>query len=74
MTDKPETLWESQREVGEVALLQSKFDSKIKLDPDEYRLDDLGAIIKKSEQGKNSEFGWTVDHIFPLSKGGARQY
>lgn len=36
----------------------------------EYRLDDLGAIIKRSEYGNESEYGWTIDHVFPLSKGG----
>jgi hypothetical protein len=70
MTDKIKTLWESLREVNDQTLLQSKFENKIKLDPNEYRLDDLGAIIKKSEQGQKNEFGWTIDHIFPLSKGG----
>lgn len=70
MKDKLNTLWELLREVNDNTLLQSKFANAINLDPAEYRLDDLGAIIKKSEHGKQTEFGWTVDHIFPISKGG----
>ncbi len=57
MTEKLNTLWE----------LTLTIES---LNPDEYRVDDLGAIIKKSDYGKKTMFGWTIDHIFPLSKGG----
>jgi hypothetical protein len=70
MTEKLVTLWNSLRELNELNYNQTTFDSKFNLNPNEYRLDDLGAIIKKSEFGKNSEFGWNVDHIFPLDKGG----
>ncbi len=57
MTDKLNTIWES-------ALIDKN------LDPNEYRLDDFGAIIKRTEHGKQTEYGWSVDHIFPVSKGG----
>ncbi|MEY5049181.1 MAG: hypothetical protein RLZZ175_2540 [Bacteroidota bacterium] len=70
MKEKINTLWENLREVNNIKLLQSKYKSPINLDPDEYRIDDLGAIIKKSEYGNQTEFGWTIDHMFPLSKGG----
>jgi hypothetical protein len=70
MTDKINTLWNELREVNRTTLVQSKFANPVNLDPNEYRLDDLGAIIKKSDYGTKTEFGWTVDHMFPLSKGG----
>jgi hypothetical protein len=37
---------------------------------DEFRLDDFGAIMKLSDYGKQTEYGWTLDHILPDSKGG----
>ncbi|MDR1230199.1 MAG: HNH endonuclease [Spirochaetaceae bacterium] len=36
----------------------------------EYAKDFAGRKIKRSEQGKNTEQGWTVDHILPGSKNG----
>ncbi len=38
--------------------------------PDKFRKDTCGAMMVKSSFGKNSQFGWEVDHIFPISKGG----
>jgi hypothetical protein len=70
MTNKVDNLWNSLREVNNETLLLKKSDRTTVLNPNEYRLDDLGAIIKKGEQGQKTEFGWTIDHIFPVSKGG----
>jgi hypothetical protein len=36
----------------------------------EYGKDFAGRKIKRSEQGKNTEQGWTVDHILPDSQNG----
>lgn len=39
--------------------------------PNEYKLDKCNAMIKNSEFGnRNSKFGWEIDHIIPVSKGG----
>jgi HNH endonuclease len=70
MTDEQKILWEALREVNGETIPQLKFGNKIELDKNEYRLDDLGAIIKKSEYGSRTDFGWSVDHIYPISKGG----
>lgn len=66
MENKLEQLW------ANLQLINKETCPKLSLrvDPNEYRLDDLGAIVKKSEHGKHTEFGWTIDHICPRSKGG----
>lgn len=38
---------------------------------DKYRKDCCGAWIKRDDYGKNTSFGWTVDHVYPESKGGS---
>lgn len=41
-------------------------------DPVHYRKDKCGAEIKFSEYGnRHSVYGWEVDHITPVSKGGS---
>ena len=32
--------------------------------------DDCGALIDKAAYGRRGRFGWEVDHILPVSKGG----
>lgn len=46
--------------------------SRVKgFDPDLIRKDCCGALILKSEFGnRNSKFGWEIDHVYPLSRGG----
>lgn len=40
-------------------------------DPDIFRKDRCTAWIKRGEYGnRNSVYGWEVDHIVPVSKGG----
>jgi 5-methylcytosine-specific restriction endonuclease McrA len=39
-------------------------------DPDKFRKDSCGAWMVKSSYGKNSQFGWEIDHILSISKGG----
>ena len=36
-----------------------------------WRFDDCGALIRKCDYGKTTEFGWEVDHIIPKAKGGS---
>jgi len=38
--------------------------------PDKFRKDDCGALMVRSSFGKDSQFGWEIDHILPISKGG----
>jgi hypothetical protein len=35
-----------------------------------YRKDCCGAWVKRSEYGETTQYGWEIDHIVPLSKGG----
>lgn len=37
-------------------------------DPDVYRKDAAGAIIKKDNRKVNTQFGWEIDHIYPKAK------
>ncbi len=66
MQNKIEYLWSTLRVISKETWPYSKFE----MDPNEYRFDDHGAIIKWSEYGKETDFGWTLDHMFPKSKGG----
>ena len=38
--------------------------------PDVYRKDVQGNIMYKSSYGKNSKFGWEIDHKNPKANGG----
>ena len=38
--------------------------------PDLFRKDYAGAWIRKDAYGEESEYGWEIDHVLPLSKGG----
>ncbi len=51
--------------IWDKAVLVDGFDSNM------IRKDCCGALILKSEFGnRNSKFGWEIDHVYPLSKGG----
>lgn len=40
--------------------------------PNDIRLDKCGAYIRYSDYGnRNSDCGWEIDHIVPVSKGGS---
>lgn len=39
-------------------------------DPAVYRKDSCGAWIQRSEYGQTTNYGWEIDHIVPVSKGG----
>jgi len=39
--------------------------------PDVYRLDAYGSWMQRSAYGTTSEYGWEIDHVVPVSKGGA---
>ena len=40
-------------------------------DPNTWRRDSEGNVIRHGSYGTQSEYGWEVDHIIPDSKGGA---
>jgi len=41
-------------------------------DPNLWRYDVCGAVMKRDEYGNtNSQHGWEIDHIRPVSKGGS---
>lgn len=40
------------------------------LDPAFFRKDACGAIMSWAHYNQDSSFGWVIDHIYPLSKGG----
>ena len=33
--------------------------------PDDFRLDSFGALMRRSEYGQTSDFGWEIDHTLP---------
>ena len=39
--------------------------------PDVYRRDSKGNIIRYASYGKTTDLGWQIDHIYPQSKGGS---
>ena len=39
-------------------------------DPNLFRADACGAMMMKSAYGQTTDWGWEIDHIKPLSKGG----
>lgn len=41
------------------------------VDPSLWRKDFAGAWIRRDQFGKHSDYGWTIDHIMPLSCGGS---
>ena len=51
------SVWEKARKVNE-------------FDPTLFRIDACGAWIMRDKYGKDHPFGWVIDHIYPVSKGG----
>jgi len=46
---------------------------KAKVDPSFtiFRRDACNATIRRDEYGKTSQYGWEIDHIIPVAKGGS---
>ncbi|MDE6380186.1 MAG: HNH endonuclease [Muribaculaceae bacterium] len=40
------------------------------LNPMIYRKDACGALIMRDKYGLENPFGWVIDHIFPVNRGG----
>lgn len=41
--------------------------------PGQKRKDKCGAVIAKASYGMLTTFGWEIDHIIPVSRGGGNQ-
>lgn len=53
-----EQVWQKGREIP-------NYDSRV------WRHDAFGNVIKRADYGnRNSEYGWEIDHITPVSQGG----
>lgn len=64
--EKKLTVWKKGRLIDKATFLNPKVQSS----SDEFRLDESGAIIQFSQFGEQTEYGWTIDHVLPVSKGG----
>jgi 5-methylcytosine-specific restriction endonuclease McrA len=40
-------------------------------DPDVWRRDERGNLIRYGSYGTQGEYGWELDHRFPVSRGGS---
>lgn len=58
--------WSSQ----EIEAVWRKGRIDVRYDPGMYRVDVYGKWMKRTEYGTTSEYGWEIDHIFPVAKGG----
>jgi 5-methylcytosine-specific restriction endonuclease McrA len=46
-----------------------------KYDPNVFRKDIYGLWIKRSDYGKcDSDYGWEIDHVWPVSQGGSNRF
>ncbi len=66
-----------------MAYLYKNTDEKIKLqvwnkgrvingfDPSIWRRDTCGAVMKYSDHGETTKYGWEIDHIYPKARGGS---
>ena len=56
----------------EIEAVWKKGYTDINNDPNVYRKDECGAWIRRNQHGvRDSMFGWEIDHIIPISKGGS---
>lgn len=56
---------------NEIQSIWEKAEKLYYIDPDVWRLDSCGALIRRDAYGKKEEFGWEIDHITPIAKGGS---
>lgn len=54
----------------EIELVWKKAIPQESNNPDVFRKDYAGAWIKKSDYGKDTDYGWEIDHLRPLTKNG----
>ncbi|MBO7113194.1 MAG: HNH endonuclease [Bacteroidaceae bacterium] len=56
---------------NEIQSIWEKAEKLYYIDPDVWRLDSCGALIRRDAYGKKGEFGWEIDHITFIAKGGS---
>jgi len=66
LSKKKDEIWQKARSIEKKTFLNHDVQNS----NDEFRLDDLGAIIKYGDYGTESKYGWNIDHILPIAKGG----
>lgn len=55
---------------SEIESVWKKARIQVNNNPEVFRKDYAGAWIKKNEYGKKTDYGWEIDHLKPLEKGG----
>ena len=76
MTENPRNPNTDGNGAGFTEITKDAVWAKAKLDsehhPEEYRRDICGNLIRFEDfDDRNSEFGWEIDHIKPISQGGS---
>jgi len=59
--------WETQT----IAAVWSKGRTDPRYDARQWRVDAYGTWMKWSDYGQTTEYGWEIDHIVPVSRGGS---
>lgn len=55
-----------------IQLIWQKGTTDSRYDSNVYRKDTYGSLMRRDEYGnRNSQYGWEIDHIIPISKGGS---
>ena len=55
----------------DINVVWKKGTAVLNVDPNVWRKDDCGAWISRAKYGtRESDYGWEIDHIVPVSKGG----
>ena len=55
----------------QIAAVWNKATIVPRYDPAQYRKDGCGAWIARADYGTTSNYGWEIDHIVPVAKGGS---
>lgn len=67
---KTEQVWQKARLINKATFKNPEVQNST----DEFRLDDFGAIMKLNDYGKQTKYGWTLDHILPVAKDGTDHF
>ena len=60
--------WSSIESVWQKARVASSYN------PNQYRVDRCGALIRRDAYGTTSVYGWEIDHVRPVSLGGTDNF
>jgi 5-methylcytosine-specific restriction endonuclease McrA len=67
MTTLSELPWTEQKKIAAWTACRTYLDWP----PIDWRIDRFGYLIRRSDHGKQTEYGWEVDHVVALALGGA---